>query len=59
VAAYAGFVLQRAEHVVLGATPTRGHLTVEIQHRAEELHGLVDEVAPQVEQDAATGGWLF
>ena len=51
----AGFVLEREEHVVVrdGALAPRVDLRVELAHRPEELHGLVDEVAAQVEEKAA------
>src|SRR5262245_15422370 len=59
MAAHAGFVPQRAEHIVVGTTPVGGDLTVEILHRPEELGRLVDKVAAQVEQDAAARAHLL
>lgn len=54
----AGLVPQRDERVVVGqaARAVRGELGAGLSDRAEQLHGLVDEVGAEVEEDAAALG---
>ena len=50
---------ERDEHVVVepGGVVAAMDLDVHGAHRSEQLDGLVDEVAAEVQKGAAAGGW--